>query len=136
MIARCINREVQAVYACSAFVGVSNMLDVFANISSTDTKAYVLTRPSVETEDNLIERWITYPRFLFATANNLENVTNYKSRRYFAGKIKEEVISLLRMKDNKILKYSRLCNDLIEEFRSKKYSCIFQRKISIIGYVS
>ncbi|MBQ1172744.1 MAG: hypothetical protein IIX48_09150 [Lachnospiraceae bacterium] len=114
MIARCINREVQAVYGCSAFVGISNMLDVFANISSTDTKAYVLTRPSVETEDNLIERWIAYPRFLFATANNLENVTNYKSRRYFAGKIKEEVISLLRMKDNKILKYSRLCNDLIE----------------------
>ncbi|MDY3275646.1 MAG: hypothetical protein SOX33_07575 [Agathobacter sp.] len=115
MIARCINREVQAVYGCSAFVGVSNMLDVFANISATDTKAYVLTRPSVKTEYNLIERWTAYPRFLFATANNLENVTNYKSRRYFAGKIKEEVISLLRMKDNNILKYSRLCNDLIED---------------------
>ncbi|MDD7026407.1 MAG: hypothetical protein PUI46_04860 [Lachnospiraceae bacterium] len=135
MIARCINREVQAVYGCSAFVGVSNMLDVFANISATDTKAYVLTRPSVDTEDNLIERLIAYPRFLFATANNLENVTNYKSRRYFAGKIKEEVISLLRMKDNKILKYSRLCNDLIEageingDFISTGNTKVFHREL-------
>lgn len=114
-IARCINRDVQAVYGCSAFVGVTNMLDVFANISTTDTKAYVLTRPSVETEENLVERLMAYPRFLFATANNLENVTNYKQRRYFTGKIKEEVISLLRMKDNKILKYSNLCKKFIED---------------------
>lgn len=44
-IAEYINKNIQAVHACKTFIGVTNELDVFVNITSTDKKAYVLTCP-------------------------------------------------------------------------------------------
>lgn len=48
-IAECINKKVQARYACYGFVGVSNDLDLFTNISSTDKKRFVKTVPMQKT---------------------------------------------------------------------------------------
>lgn len=110
-IAECINKTVQAVYNCSAFIGITNMLDVFANISATDTKAYVITRPVSVSANNNIDNIFAYPRFLFATANNLENNINDKS--YVAGAIKRQIISFLKMQDNSVLKFSQICSDLL-----------------------
>jgi hypothetical protein len=109
-IAECINREIQAVYACSGFVGISNDLDFFANISATDRKSYILTRAVEPSNDP--ENMLAYPRFLFATANCLEGIP----QKYVAGKIKEEIIKLLKMKDNAILYYSDIIhNKLLDE---------------------
>lgn len=44
-IAEYINTKIQTKYACYAFVGVSNDLDLFANVSTTDKKYFVLTSP-------------------------------------------------------------------------------------------
>ena len=110
-IAECINKTVQAVYNCSAFIGITNMLDVFANISATDTKAYVITRPVSVSANNNIDNIFAYPRFLFATANNLENNINDKS--YVAGAIKRQIISFLKMQDNSVVKFSQICSGLL-----------------------
>lgn len=139
-IAECINKKVQAVYACSAFVGVSNDLDVFTNISSTDKKAYVLTRPS--SDKNFMRSLLSYPRFLFASANNFENIVgNYK-----AGDVKRKIINLLMLKDSKedkknkeyesVLIHSKYLRELLQfgdEY--KKYcrdsqSTIFKRDLA------
>lgn len=111
--AECINKKIQAVYACSAFVGVSNDLDLFANISSTDTKKYVLTYPSGRTDtlDFKLEAAFAYSRFLFATANNLGNEIN----QYQAGKIKDKIIELLKMKNDKPIRYSDNMKKLLKE---------------------
>lgn len=130
-IAECINKKVQAVYACSAFVGVSNNLDLFANISSTDRKAYVLTRPIANEKSMKVV--FSYPRFLFASGNNFENeIGNYK-----AGKIKEKIIDLLKMRDNKILRYSEYLAKVLQSGNEyKKYcsdsqSTIFKRDLAM-----
>ena len=129
-IAECINKKVQTHYLCSAFVGVSNDLDVFTNISSTDKKAYVLTRPS--SDENFMKSLLSYPRFLFASANNFENaVGNYQ-----AGEIRKEIIRLLLLKDDEpeekkakekgkkshILKYSKYLAEVLEaDDKYRKY---------------
>ena len=129
-IAECINKEVQAVYACSAFVGVSNDLDLFANISTTDKKAYVLTKP-IE-DENFRESLLSYPRLLFASSNNFENIAgNYK-----AGKVKKEIIDLLKMRDDEILKHSEYLTEVLEsDDEYRKYckdsqSTVFKNNLS------
>ena len=51
-IAECINKKIQAVHTCGRFIGITNDLDVFANISSGDKKSYILTRQSDIEWDN------------------------------------------------------------------------------------
>lgn len=136
-IAECINKNVQAIYGCSAFVGISNMLDVFANVSSTDAKAYVLTRPAECNKNNVITKCLAYPRFLFATANNLENDTDTEPRRYMAGKIKEQIIDFLNMKENGVLMYSDICKrmlsngDVDKQFISSGNQDEFKRDLNL-----
>lgn len=136
-IADCINKKVQAVYGCSAFIGVTNMLDIFANISSTDNKAYILTRPLECNEQNVVSRYLAYPRFLFATANNLENDTNTIPRRYVAGKLKKQIIDFLQMKENEVLMYSSICERMIksgemeQRFIASAYLNRFQEDVEL-----
>lgn len=108
-IAECINKKVQAVYACPAFVGVSNDLDTLVNISTTDRKVFILTKSN--DVDNVLENVLSYPRFLFASSNNFENIIG----EYKAGKIKEKIINLLKMRDDSILVHS---NYLLEILKS------------------
>lgn len=108
-IAECINKNVQAVYNCSAFIGITNTLDIFANISSTDDKLYVLTEISADSD--LVGAVLSYPRFLFASANNFDNIPN----NYKAGAIKEKVIELLNMRVDSVLIHSELLDSILQD---------------------
>lgn len=112
-IAECINKKVQAVYACSAFVGVSNNLDLFANISSTDAKKYITTIPHNHTTNISVcmQQTIGYIRFIFATANNLKDAKGH----HVSGKIKKKIINLLEMKDDNVLCYSTRLKKMLDE---------------------
>lgn len=90
-IAECINKKVQARYACCGFIGVSNDLDLFTNISSTDKKRFVKTVPSDISQKLQIA--MECAGFMFATANNFENIQG----RYVAGDVKRKIIELLDM---------------------------------------
>lgn len=115
-IARFINENVRAVYECYGFAGVSNDLDLFANIFIDGKKVYYLTIPSEQTirdigEDIIRIFSICISRFLFATANNLGNdVTLHK-----AGEIKREIIRLLEMDDKELLRKSKRLRNMIQE---------------------
>jgi hypothetical protein len=110
-IAECINKKIQAVYACSAFIGVSNDLDVFANIVSTDDKLYVLMQPDTLSEEKIVECCMAYPRFLFATANVFENVAGC----YVAGKVKKEIVRLLKMRDDSFSVYNEKFKKMLDD---------------------
>jgi hypothetical protein len=119
-IAECINKKIQAEYACAAFVGVSNDLDLFANIAATDKKRFVMTVPSgtVSEQTFRIEQNMGYARYLFATANNLEGIQG----QYVSGKVKKKIISLLKMRDNSVLcKSERLKNFLDDGDEYERY---------------
>ena len=119
-IAECINQRIQAVYACYAFVGVSNDLDVFANISTTDRIKYIMTISSGHSTDTSVRLMqnMGYARFLFATANNFENVQG----QYVSGKIKREIIELLKMRYSSVLCKSKRVEQLLSDGSEyKKY---------------
>ncbi|MEY8391447.1 hypothetical protein AALA98_08745 [Lachnospiraceae bacterium 45-W7] len=111
-IAEFINENVAAAYECYGFAGVSNDLDMFANISIGGSKAYFLTKPSKHAMRNMaLEEAarlfsVCRSRFLFATANNFDNDTAMHK----AGKIKDKIASLLKMEDGEglLTKSSRL----------------------------
>lgn len=102
-IAECINKKVQAVYACSAFVGVSNDLDLFANISTTDTKFFCLTSPlQFENDDIESIRRANYAfaRYQFALGNQLfDDDDNYVP----AGAIRDKIVQMLKMDDISVI---------------------------------
>lgn len=110
-IAECMNRKIQAIHTCCKFIGITNDLDIFANIASEDKKAYILTKPSRIEWDNAedkVKASMSYAGYFLAMANNLEG-------NYCAGKIKSEIISLLNMEDNTILEKSDRIDDLLLE---------------------
>jgi hypothetical protein len=112
-IAECINNKIQARYACSAFIGVSNNLDVFVSIASTDNKKFIMTIPCTanDKQELRLKQNIGFARFLFATANNMENVKG----RYLSGKIKNKIVELLDMQDNTLLYKSKRLEDMLKE---------------------
>lgn len=112
-IAECINKEVQAVYACSAFVGVSNDLDLFANISTTDKKKYITTISSVScgNDSAKVQQVIGYGRYLFATANNIKNAKGESIN----NEIKTAILKHLGMSDDKVLYESERLKDFLRE---------------------
>lgn len=90
-IAECINKKVQARYACCGFIGISNDLDLFTNISSADKKRFVKTVPSDISQK--LQLAMECAGFMFATANNFENIQG----RCVAGDVKRKIIELLNM---------------------------------------
>jgi hypothetical protein len=100
-IADCINKKIQAIYACAAFVGVSNDLNLFTNIATTDHKKFIMTVPTgiAEDQSSRLKKNMGYAQYLFATANNLEGIQG----QYVSGEIKEKIITLLKMNDNSVL---------------------------------
>lgn len=97
-IAEVINKQIQAVYGCYGFAGVTNDLDVFANIATPDRKAFVLTSPyyfSEDENDKICRANISLARYNFALGNRLFDGKNYVP----AGKIKEKILDILTMKD-------------------------------------
>lgn len=115
-IARFINENVRAVYECYGFAGVSNDLDFFANISVDGKKAYYLTMSLEqgigEKDEDFIRLFsVCKSRFLFATANNLDNdVTLHK-----AGEIKREIVRLLEMDDRELLRKSGRLKKMLQK---------------------
>lgn len=98
-IAEYINTKIQTKYACYAFVGVSNDLDLFANVSTTDKKYFVLTSP-LEFDNNDIETIkranYAFARYQFALGNQLyDDEDTYVP----SGKIKERIVQMLQMDD-------------------------------------
>lgn len=112
-IAEFINKNVQAVHACRGFVGVTNDLDVFANISSTDTKAFVLTSPLDFGDDeigNVKRANYAFARYLFAQGNRLFG----DDGKYVpAGCIKDKIISLLNMQDVSVMEQDGVLKEIL-----------------------
>lgn len=97
-IAKLINTQIQAVYACSELVAITNDTDIFVNVSSTDDKDYVLTSPLNFASDDIlsIQRAnYAYANYLFSMGNNIYD----GDKRVPAGKIKDCIIKLLEMKN-------------------------------------
>lgn len=102
-IAECINKKVQARYACYGFVGVSNDLDLFANIATTDTKYFVLTSPMYfenNDEENIKKANYALARYQFALGNW---IFNDEGKYVAAGKLKEKILELLQMEDLSVI---------------------------------
>lgn len=102
-IAECINKKVQARYACCGFIGVSNDLDLFANIATTDTKYFVLTSPMYfenNDEENIKKANYALARYQFALGNW---IFNDESKYVAAGKLKEKILELLQMEDLSVI---------------------------------
>lgn len=102
-IAEYINKNVQAVYACYGFVGVSNDLDFFANISTTDKKFFVLTSPFEFTDDDessIEQANYAFARYQFALGNQLFDDNDMYVP---AGKIKDKIVQILKMEDISVL---------------------------------
>lgn len=120
-IAECINRKLQAAYCCTGFIGITNDLDIFANISSTDNKTFILTSP-LEFEDDDAESIqranYSYARYIFAHGNML---FNDEGRLQPAGRIREEIEKLLTMQDTLKMEERMFREMLVSEADMKPY---------------
>lgn len=74
LVAKCINQNIQARYMCCAFTGITNDLDLFANISFDKNKCFILTHPMFfkdEDNDSIERANYSLARMLFASGNML-----------------------------------------------------------------
>lgn len=96
-IADYLNKHIQAPYACSSTILVTNELDIIANVATTDAKDYLLTRPS-DTQSASFAQDANYAfaRFRFAYGNHLKN----NGKKYPAGKLRQKIHDILDMKDS------------------------------------
>lgn len=91
-IARYINENIQTAHACSYFLGITNDLDLFANVVSNDKKEFVLTRPTEI--DNHFSVTYADARYRFACGNWI-----WRDGKYIAaGVIKNRIIEMLDLK--------------------------------------
>lgn len=97
LIAKWINQNIQARYMCCAFTGITNDLDLFANISFDKNKCFILTHPMSfkDDENDSIEKAnYSLARVLFASGNMLYDGEKYVA----AGSIVRKIGALLNMK--------------------------------------
>lgn len=96
-IADYLNKYIQAPYACSSTILVTNELDIIANVATTDAKDYLLTRPS-DTQSASFAQDANYAfaRFRFACGNNLKN----NGKNYPAGKVRQKILEIIDMQDS------------------------------------
>lgn len=96
-IADYLNKHIQAPYACSSTILVTNELDIIANVATTDAKDYLLTRPSDTQSDSFIHDInYAFARHYFALSNHLEN----NGEKYPAGKVRQKILDMIDMKDS------------------------------------
>lgn len=96
-IADYLNKHIQAPYACSSTILVTNELDIIANVATTDAKDYLLTRPSNTQSDSFIHDInYAFARHYFALSNHLEN----NGEKYPAGKVRQKILDMIDMKDS------------------------------------
>lgn len=114
-IARCINREVQAKYACSQFIGVGNDLDVFANIPLQSGKKFIMTYS---------KKFLDIARYYFASGNFLSD-----KEKPLVGQIKDKITCIMKM-DIRQVKNGSVENILLDAFlwsissdKGEKYGC-------------
>ncbi len=119
-IAQYINQNIQAMYACCAFIGITNDLDIFANISCTDRMAYILTSPLDFTEKEDLERAnYAYARYVFALGNHLYDDEGKLSS---AVCIKDKIIDILKMKETAIwIRDNVLCDIFLKDIDLSSY---------------
>lgn len=116
-IAEYLNRNVQAVHCCSGFIGITNDLDVFANISSTDDKSFILTIPLEFTDDDaasIRKANYAYARYVFALGNML---FDDEGQLQPAGCIRKEAEKLLDMQDISGMEYEGMFREIIASSR-------------------
>lgn len=107
-IADYINKNILAPYACSSTILVTNKLDVIANVATTDTKDYLLTRPFDSQSTTFIQDInYAFARLGFALGNHLTN----NGKKYPAGKLRQKILDILDMKDS-----SAICAGLRDIF--------------------
>lgn len=107
-IAKVMNQKVQAVYMCGAFTGITNDLDLFANVSVDRTKCFILTSPLQFSDDDVssIQRAnYALARMLFASGGHLFDTEEYVD----TGCIVREIIDVLDMN-------IKLDNDMMYEY--------------------
>ncbi len=96
-IADYLNKHIQAPYACSSTILVTNELDIIANVATTDAKNYLLTRPSDTQSDSFIHDInYAFARHYFALSNHLEN----NGEKYPAGEVRQKILDIIDMKDS------------------------------------
>lgn len=97
LIAKCINQNIQARYMCCAFTGITNDLDLFANLSFDKNQCFILTHPMFFKDDDndSVERAnYSLARMLFASGNMLYDGEKHAA----AGSIVRKIGDLLNMK--------------------------------------
>lgn len=107
-IAKVMNQKVQAVYMCVAFTGITNDLDLFANVSVDRNKCFLLTNPLQFPDDDVtsIQRAnYSLARMLFASGGHLFDTEEYVD----TGCIVREIIDVLDMN-------IKLDNDMMYEY--------------------
>lgn len=107
-IAKVMNQKVQAVYMCVAFTGITNDLDLFANVSVDRNKCFLLTSPLQFPDDDVtsIQRAnYSLARMLFASGGHLFDTEEYVD----TGCIVREIIDVLDMN-------IKLDNDMMYEY--------------------
>lgn len=96
-IADYLNKHIQAPYACSSTILVTNELDIIANVATTDAKDYLLTRPSDQHSVSFFHDInYAFARHCFALSNHLED----NGKKYPAGKVRQKILDILDMKDS------------------------------------
>lgn len=103
-----MNQKVQAVYMCVAFTGITNDLDLFANVSFDKDKCFILTSPLQFPDDDVssLQRAnYALARMLFASGGHLFDMEEYVD----TGCIVREIIDVLDMN-------IKLDNDMMYEY--------------------
>ena len=149
-IAKCINQKVQARYASGAFTGITNDLDLFANVSVDKTKCFILTSPLQFSDDDVssIQRAnYALARMLFASGGHLFDTEKYVDTGCIVDKIGEVLEMKIDWDNNMMYEYLRNIlnsgNDIsqyaIEEMQSDLERYLFryqfcQETIDIYNY--
>lgn len=107
-IAKVMNQKVQAVYMCVAFTGITNDLDLFANVSVDRNKCFLLTSPLQFPDDDVtsIQRAnYSLARMIFASGSLLFD----RKKHIDSGCIVREIRDVLDMN-------IKLDNDMMYEY--------------------
>lgn len=112
MIAKCINQKVQAQNMCCAFTGISNDLDLFANIAFNRDKRFIMTTPlnfSPDDKDSLERANSALARMLFASGNLMyDDEGNYMAAGHIIQKIRDILKMDVALKDDEWQEFTKL----------------------------
>lgn len=149
-IAKVMNQKVQAVYMCVAFTGITNDLDLFANVSVDRNKCFLLTSPLQFPDDDVtsIQRAnYSLARMIFASGSLLFDRKKHIDSGCIVRKIRDVLDMNIKLDNDMMYEYLRNIlnsgNDIsqyaIEEMQSDLERYLFryqfcQETIDIYNY--